>query len=376
MRPTTRSPLVLAPLMALVVVLAGGPAWACGFLVAENGAIRLDTFTAASILEEDGDAHYVTAFSFQGSPESFGAIIPLPAVPSEVERAPDWFLQRLGIETTPVEETEEAATGLAAGAVAASAAEVIAVHEVDALDITVLEGGGAAVLDWADANGYDLGVGDGDVGDRSDAIAMLDFYGERSPYFAALRFDTARAAAQDLASGDGTPVRFTFPDRDEAWIPVAVLGFDKPAQEVVVADLYLLTPGTPTILAGRVDGTDVVFQREYDPTDALVVDLRGDERADWIPEAFTLTRIDVRSEQRLLDFDVAARVDGLPDVASAFGAAVAGAVDVAQLKPLGRSGPGATATAAAVGAALAAAAGIAAALARAGARSRGAHRLG
>ena len=94
MRRTT-----IVALVAVAVMLVPSAAWACGFLVAENGAIRLDTFTAASILTEDGDAHYVTAFSFNGSPESFGAVIPLPAIPTEVEKAPGWFLQRLGIET-------------------------------------------------------------------------------------------------------------------------------------------------------------------------------------------------------------------------------------------------------------------------------------
>ncbi|MGH3443213.1 MAG: hypothetical protein ACRDUY_14470 [Nitriliruptorales bacterium] len=298
------------------VVLPSGAAYACGFLVAENGAIRLDTFTAASILTEDGDAHYVTSFSFNGSPESFGAVIPLPDIPVEVEKAPGWFLQRLGIETTPRDRFAGAEVALSADSYGA---EVIASYEVDALDITVLRGGGADVLEWASDNGFDLGVGDGDPDDLSDAVSMLDFYAERSPIFAAIKFDNRRAAEQELNSGEGIPVRFSFADQDQAWIPVKILTFDKPDSEIVVADLFLMTPDTPKILGGLVAGTDVTFQQSYGPNSLLVADLTDDERAEWVPTRFTLTRIDVRSEARLLDWDIAARTGGTPEPVWAFG---------------------------------------------------------
>jgi hypothetical protein len=308
----------MAAMVVAAVLAPAGAAYACGFLVAENGAIRLDTFTAASILTAEGDAHYVTAFSFSGSPDAFGAIIPLPDVPTEVEKAPGWFLQRLVRETTPVSPAQE---GDAVALSGASDAEVIAVYEVDALDITVLKGGGEDVLSWAEDNGFDLGVADGDPDDLSDAVAMLDFYAERSPIFAAIRFDNERAAEQQLTEGEGIPVRFSFAAQDQAWIPVKVLTFDKPATDVVVADLFLMTPGRPTILAGQVPGTAVTFQRDYGSGSLLVADLTDDERADWVPTEFTLTRIDVRSDARLLDWDIAARVDELPEQAWAFGTA-------------------------------------------------------
>lgn len=307
----------LMTMTVAALALPATAAWACGFLVAENGAISLDTFTAVSILNEDGTAHYVTAFSFSGVPESFGAVIPLPDIPTEVEKAPGWFLQRLVRETSPVADDAfraEAATASADGA------EVIASYEVDSLDIVILKGGGQDVLDWADDNGFDLGVRDGDIEDQSDAIAMLDYYAERSPIFAAVKFDNERAAEQEIRSGDGIPVRFAFEDQDEAWIPVKVLGFDKGETDLVVADLFLMTDGTPTIFGGNVPGTDVVFQQAYGPDSSLVFDLTDDERAEWVPTDFTLTRIDVRTETRLLDWDVAAAVGKQPSVTSAFGA--------------------------------------------------------
>lgn len=312
---------LLTALATAVLLLAPTAAHACGFLVAENGAIRLDTFTAAAILTEDGDAHYVTSFTFNGSPESFGAVIPLPDVPTEVEKAPGWFLQRLVIETSPPAPRVQAEAFDAAS----GGAEVVASYEVDALDITILRGGGADVLAWADENGFDLGVADGDIEDLSDATAMLDFYAQRSPIFAAIRFDNERAAEQELTAGQGIPVRFSFADQDQAWIPVKVLGFDKRPDAEVVADLFLLTPGTPTILGGHVPGTQVTFQQAYEPGSALVTDLTGDERAAWVPDAFTLTRIDVRTEAQLLDWDVAARVGGVPDTSWAFATATAAA---------------------------------------------------
>ncbi len=308
--------LVIASIAA--VLLPATTAWACGFLVAANGTIRLDTFTAAAILEADGDAHYVTSFSFGGSPESFGAIIPLPDIPYEVEKAPGWFLQRLIRESSPLRDAQfEGATAAAQ----ADGASVIASYEVDSLDIVVLEGGGADVLAWAAENGFDLGVADGDADDLTDAVAMLDFYAERSPIFAAIKFDNERAAEQGVSAGEGTPVRFSFHDQTQAWIPVKVLGFDKPEQELVVADLFLMTPDAPTILGGRVAGTEVTFQQSYGPDSSLVFDLTDDDRADWVPTAFTLTRVNVRTENRLIDWDIAATSTGRPDEAWAFGTA-------------------------------------------------------
>ncbi len=305
--------------LVAAVLLPTTTAWACGFLVAANGSIRLDTFTAASILTQTGDAHYVTAFSFGGSPESFGAIIPLPDVPYEVEKAPGWFLQRLVRESLPAERQSFESDTVAASA--SDGATVIASYEVDSLDIVVLEGGGADVLAWAAENGFDLGVADGDPDDLSDAVEMLDFYAERSPIFAAIKFDNSRAAEQEINAGEGIPVRFSFHDQTQAWIPVKVLGFDKPGEELVVADLFLMTPGVPTILGGRVAGTEIAFQGSYDADSDLVFDLTDDDRADWVPTDFTLTRINVRTENRLVDWDIAATSVGRPQEEWAFGTA-------------------------------------------------------
>ena len=84
---------------------------------------------------------------------------------------------------------------------------------VDALDITILRGGGDAVGKWAIDHGFLL---------TPDAPEVLDFYSERSQIFMAARFDAARAARLGQQSGDGTPIMLTIPI-DAPWVPLRIL---------------------------------------------------------------------------------------------------------------------------------------------------------
>src|SRR5262245_28235736 len=104
-----------------VIVLAAAPAVACGGLVGENGTIRL-TRTATLAAYHDGVERYVTSFEFTGQGEEVGSIVPLPGVPSKVERGGDWTLQRLQREVQPPLLKLEAAAGTSARA---SDAEVV-----------------------------------------------------------------------------------------------------------------------------------------------------------------------------------------------------------------------------------------------------------
>ena len=74
--------------------------------------------------------------------------------------------------------------------------------KIDALDITVLKGGGADVGAWATEHGFRL---------PPDAPEVLDFYASRSPIFLAAAFDADAAAARGQQIGDGTPVHVTIP---------------------------------------------------------------------------------------------------------------------------------------------------------------------
>jgi len=87
--------LVPAAAATLAVFLTQAlPAAACGGLVAPNGAIRLERATTL-VAWHAGVEHYMTSFSYQGSAQSFGWIVPLPTVPDKVEPGGKWTLQRL-----------------------------------------------------------------------------------------------------------------------------------------------------------------------------------------------------------------------------------------------------------------------------------------
>src|SRR3954451_2360704 len=103
-------------LVAVLVALAA-PAFACGGLVAPNGTVRLLRTTTLAAWH-DGVEHYVTSFQFAGDSTAgeFGSIVPLPAVPTSVERGGDWTLQRLERETPRREVFALAASAGATGA--------------------------------------------------------------------------------------------------------------------------------------------------------------------------------------------------------------------------------------------------------------------
>src|SRR5437763_14808850 len=84
----------------IAVVATSAPAFACGGLVGENGTIQL-TRTTTLAAYHDGVERYITSFEFSGTGESVGSIVPLPGVPTKVERGGDWTLQRLQREIAP-----------------------------------------------------------------------------------------------------------------------------------------------------------------------------------------------------------------------------------------------------------------------------------
>src|SRR6187200_877019 len=222
-----RTAALLGALGALLI--SAGPAFACGGLIGPNGAVNLLRTTTLAAYH-DGLEHYVTAFQFAGGGGAFGSLTPLPGIPSSVEKGGDWTLQRL------IQETEPQAAFPAALRVsdAAGAAEELMKVRIDALDVTVLRGGSAAVGTWATEHGFRL---------PPDAPEVLDFYAARSPIFLAAVFDADAASAKGQAVGDGTPVHITIPTSNP-WVPLRILALGKTAAERVEADVYLLTDKT------------------------------------------------------------------------------------------------------------------------------------
>jgi len=280
--------------LALVIGIGAGPALACGGLVGPGGTVELARTTTLAAYH-DGVEHYVTAFEYNGGGAKFGSIIPLPGVPTKVEKGGDWTLQRLVRETQPLRETFQAAAG---AATAADRAEVLLTAKVDALDLTVLRGGGAAVGSWAREHGFGL---------SPDAPAVLDFYAQRSPIFLASSFDPSRAAARGQRVGDGTPVHLTIPTSNP-WVPLRILGLGLGRKDPVRADLYLLTDRRPALL--RPD-QGVRLDQSRAASQQLLTDLRLDRGMGWLPgSGMWLSYLTVDTTAGALQHDLAVDASG------------------------------------------------------------------
>ena len=125
--------------------------------------------------------------------------MPLAGVPTDVSKGGGWTLPRLVRVTQPLRVSP--ATAQADVPATIRAAEELLTTRVDALDLTVLRGGGRAVGDWARQHGFGLSV---------DAPEVLAFYAARSPILLAASFDAGRRPA--LLPAPGGDVR-PWPDR-------------------------------------------------------------------------------------------------------------------------------------------------------------------
>ena len=264
------------------------PAAACGGLVGENGTIQL-TRTTTLAAYHDGIERYVTSFQFTGEGAEVGSIIPLPDIPTSVERGGDWTLQRLAREVAPPPPEFAKAAG---STLAAASAEVILEAKIDALDITVLKGGAQEVGKWALDHNFFL---------TPDAPEVLEYYAQRSPIFMAARFDASRAKQLNQRSGDGTPIMLTIPT-DEPWVPLRILGLGATAGQFIEADVFLLTDDKPLMLAGQ---TGLKTKRSEQASIGLLDDLRSDKGMEWVPDEMWLNYLQVRTNANNLRYDLA-----------------------------------------------------------------------
>ena len=282
-------------LAAGLTMATAAPAGACAGLVTPGGNVRL-LRTATLAAYHDGLEHYVTSFQFSGGGAEFGSIVPLPAIPSKVERGGDWTLQRLDRETKPQVAFARASSGAAAES---SDAEVVYETRIDALDITILKGGGKAVGDWAREHGFRL---------TPDAPEVLDFYAQRSKIFMAARFDAAAAQERGQQVGDGTPIHLTIPTKNP-WVPLRILGLGRDGEENIDADVYLLTARRPSLLPkpaplGTFDGRTMQIDHDAAARPELLNDLRSDKGMEWVPASMHLTSIQIRGAARTLHHDL------------------------------------------------------------------------
>ncbi len=287
--------LLIVPLVLVFLITSAGAAMACAGVFSPNGNVNLlRTSTLAGYA--DGIEHYVTSFTFSGGGGEFGSVVPLPGVPTTVERGGDWTLQRLNREVTPVREAFAGAN--LATAARADSAEVLLETTIDALDITILKGGGDEVGTWAKDNGFLL---------APDAPEVLDFYAERSPIFMAAKFNAAAAEERGQAIGEGTPIHLSIPT-DNPWVPLRILGLGKQEIERVEADVFLLTEKEPELL---IPSDGLILERSEQGSDGLIADLRADKGMEWIPEdGMWLSYLRVDSAAGDLTYDLAVDVQG------------------------------------------------------------------
>jgi len=301
-----------------VVVLGAQPAVACGGLVGPGGTVQLARTTTLAGYH-DGVEHYLTSFTYQGGGAKFGSIVPLPGVPSDVRKGGEWTLQRLVRETQP---QPVALAGAAEFAADSRDAEVLLKTRVDALDITILRGGGRAVGDWARDHGFGLSV---------DAPEVLDFYAARSPVFMAASFDARAASTRGQRLGDGTPIHLTIPTA-EAWVPLRILGLGHQPSDAVQADVYLLTDRRPALLPGPAAGGQpgVALELSEPASAPLLADLRSDKGMGWVPASgmwLSYLRIDTTAGRLTHDLAVDTSGRGSPSPVAA------GLVDPASPRP-------------------------------------------
>ena len=284
------------------LLLTATPALACGGLVGPNGAINLlRTTTFAGY--HDGVEHYVTSFEFAGGEGEFGSIVPLPGVPTDVVRGGDWTLQRLVQETAPRRRADGFCRLTAAGEDSAPP-QVLLETKIDALEITVLRGGGDEVGLWATDHGFRL---------PPDAPEVLDFYANRSPIFMAARFDADAARERGQAVGDGTPVHLTIPT-DNPWVPLRILALGRTAAETIQADVFLLTDERPAMLPdpnGILGTPGLSLDHAAPASSQLLADLRSDEGMEWIPQRAWLTKVGINAAAADLRFDLAIDASGM-----------------------------------------------------------------
>jgi hypothetical protein len=297
--------------VAAALFLQATPALACGGLVAPDGDVRLDKATTF-VAWHNGVEHYVTSFAYQGSAPDVGWIVPLPAVPTSIQAAGKWTLQRLEREVNPPRFLLEGSADFAA----APQALVIEHVQVEALDVTVLKGSGQEVINWCIHNGFLL---------PPDTKAHLLQYAKGSPIFMAAKYNTAVAQQRGQNAGDGVPLLITM-NTQQLWVPLEVLADDNTQ---VNADVFLLTDNQlrtanrslfyPIFGDGgtSVDGAaGFTLARQEPMNPSLYRDLSSDRNMGWVPNSGYLTYLTLNAPSDDVRYDLGVGSDSVIRLAS------------------------------------------------------------
>ncbi|MBE3564498.1 MAG: DUF2330 domain-containing protein [Thermogemmatispora sp.] len=287
-----------ALLLLLLTLLQTAPVLACGGLVAPNGSVRLQR-AATLVAWHAGIEYYLTSFTYQGDASRLGWIVPLPTSPLRIQEGGAWTLQRLNLE---VQQRLLLRGGQPVQFDTASV-QVVQRVQIGALNITVVKGSGAAVLDWATQHGFLL---------DEETRAHLLVYGQASPFFMAVQFDSAQAHQRGLTQGDGTPLLITM-RLPQLWVPLEVLAI---GTDTVNADLFLLTDqplytsdwayhlGLSPV-GGQVPGAPGLEIRLQEPlSETLYHDLVRDRNMGWVWPGSWLTYLSLTAPAPQVTYDL------------------------------------------------------------------------
>ena len=284
--------LSLCALALAFLIALPAAAFACGGLVAPGHAEVLQRATTLAAWHA-GVEHYVTGFQFAGTADRFGYIIPLPGVPTKIEKGGGWTLERLEQEVAPPFHFK--AIDLAVPA--AARVSVLQSVRIGALDIKVVRGGGADVAAWAKANGFPL---------SPDAPQVLGSYSASGAIFALARFDRGEAAKRGLIQGQGEVIQFVIP-MPAPWVPLRILTLGKVPAEPVDADLFVLTDDRPTFAPALGDIIGMHVRVSKEASRSLLLDLRSDKGMSWLPPRgmwLTALRLDTRAATVSYDLSI------------------------------------------------------------------------
>ncbi|MBU2502240.1 DUF2330 domain-containing protein [bacterium] len=187
----------------------------------------------ALIIHDAGWEDLVLSVRFQGAPEEFGWIVPLPALPEMEPRSPRIFEVLSQATQTPwFGRTPGKGMFMEAGS---SVQPKVVTERVGIYTVSLLEGGTTeGVMEWLDREGFDLPTG---------ADPVLTDYLESGWIFAAMRItleNQAGGMADSLANGMIQPIHFRFPAEHPVF-PLKISSLGGGESEVL---LYLLSrPG-------------------------------------------------------------------------------------------------------------------------------------
>jgi hypothetical protein len=219
-------------LIILSVLAAALPASACLFSWTGQDTDIHDPHKKAIILFEDGREDLILQIAFEGPPEEFTWLLPLPARPEISEEDGEIF-------ETFSRKTQEpwrglSKTGLMRFATLGISGEVHSEESrVGIFDIKIVAADGGEVLaDWLRFQGFSV---------PEDAQALLQEYIDRGWVFAAMKIAPEainNSTSMDLAIGTIQPLRFSFP-ADRAVYPLKASAFGSEPSEILI---YTLSP--------------------------------------------------------------------------------------------------------------------------------------